>query len=109
MAKTERLLKNPYPAEYMDTIIERVCSDAGIDICQISSYCRTRELADSRKIVAYLCDKYVAVPLKSVAKKFNQGNHTTITNQKNSCLDLMKVDPAFRIRVEKIEAEFRLN
>jgi chromosomal replication initiation ATPase DnaA len=109
MAKTERLLKNPYPAEYVDNIIERVCSDTGIEVSKISAYCRTRDLADSRKIVAYLCDKYVAIPLRLVAKRFNQGNHTTVTNQKNSCIDLMKVDASFRQRVERIEAEFLLN
>ena len=109
MAKTARLLNNPYPAEYADNIIDRVCSDAGIDVNDISSPVRTRELADSRKIIAYLCDKYVAIPLRLVAKKLNQGNHTTVTTQKKKCIDLMKFDKSFKNRVEKIEAEFMLN
>lgn len=109
MARTERLLNNPYPAEFADKIIEYVCKDAGIELNDISKRCRTQELADSRKIISYLCDKYVCIPLWMVAKKFNQRNHTTVSIQKNKCIDLMQFDKAFRSRVEKIEADIFLN
>jgi len=97
---------NSYAPDCIDRIIEIVCKNTGVDQSDLIGKCRKRELADSRKIVIYLADKYLSVRMYKVAEKIGMKG---FNNPKNACICLMQCDKSFRNRVEIIEAEFMLN
>lgn len=66
---------------------------------------REQQIADARFIVFHLARKHTTASLAAIARPFDR-DHGTVLHGLKSAARLIETDPAFRARVQAIEAEF---
>ncbi len=85
------------------SIIDLVCKMLKIDQSILTSAKRTREVAQARQIVMYLCKNYTKAPLTAIGGALGGKNHATVLHACKTISNLIETDKVVRRTVEEIE------
>lgn len=71
------------PVINFEMVTQEVCNYFKIDVDQIYTKTRKREISDARQIVMYLAKKYVKMPLTAIGTRLSRGHATVLHGCKN--------------------------
>jgi|GEM_PF-6759815 len=91
-----------------DKIVEHVLRHFHMDMDQVSSKSRRRELVYVRHVCMYLLCKYTKLSLKKIGRSFGGRDHTTVIHAAHAIQDQMDTDPVVRSEVIRLIREIRL-
>ena len=93
-----------------EAIIKSVISLRNHKLEDIQRKSRKREIAETRQIIYYFCDKYKVGTQEMITKLFNQ-DHSTLVHARKQVIAFEQTNRLFRNQIELIESEIikRLN
>ena len=90
-------------------IMEVVAEHFNITVDQLMSKSRTKDIAQPRQIVMYLCKNMTSLPLESIGRLIGGRDHSTILHGVNKVKDEYERDQEFRQTVETIQKKINPN
>lgn len=84
-------------------IMETVCKYFKLDIKDVISQCRKRELTVCRQICMFYIKKMTKLSLKSIGAMFDGRDHSTVIYAIQTIEDLMDTDKKFTATVNQVE------
>lgn len=79
-----------------------VCAKYNINVQDMDSSRRKKDIAHSRQIAMYLCRELTGASLPKIGYEFGNRDHTTVMHGINKITDEMEKDPDFRKEIEEL-------
>ena len=92
------------PGLSVTTIQKAVADEWGITSEGLKSKTRTKNLTIPRQAAIYLCREVLNLQLVEIGNSFGGRDHSTVIHSLDRANTLLKEDPAFRQRVDKLRA-----
>ena len=89
-----------------DMIAQRVSEFYGIELDQIFSKSRKREISDARQMVMFMAKRHAKMPITAIGTCLSR-KHATVHHACHSIEERIPIDSALREDVEKIDALIR--
>ncbi len=89
-----------------DMIAQRVSEFYGIELDQIFSKSRKREISDARQMVMFMAKRHAKMPITAIGTCLSR-KHATVHHACHSIEERIPIDSALRENVEKIDALIR--
>lgn len=88
----------------VDDIAYTVCNRTGISIQSVRTTARTRDVADTRAIICYLCDKHLPLTHMQIIYRLNIHNRhrTIVISNIHKIINLIATDPTFAEMIRKM-------
>jgi len=96
-------VRNRKPIYTCDTIQRIVAEYFGLDVKDLQSRSRKRDIVQARQISMYLSKKYTDSSLDQIGTQIGNRNHATVIYALKTVRDLMDVDKQFRKSVLELE------
>lgn len=80
-----------------------VCAKYNINVQDMDSSKRKKDIAHSRQIAMYLCRELTDVSLPKIGKEFGNRDHTTVMHGINKITDEIEKDPDFKKEIEELK------
>lgn len=94
------------PVITSDKIITTVCDHLNLNIEQVKSKSRAKELVYARHLIFYFIRKHTTVTLKSAGDLFNR-DHATVIHALHNLQDIMDTELVVRTEVELLESKIK--
>lgn len=91
------------PTINFDMIVEATAEAFSLNPDAIFTKNRTREVADARQVVMYLCGLHTSLSTPAIGRRLNR-KHTTVLHGQRAVADRMPHEPELVTAVKKIEA-----
>lgn len=75
----------------------------GLELKDLKSPCRKRELTEARQIAMHICYKRTGMTLKSIGDFFGGRDHSTVIYAKETVSDLLDTDKLFKSKYLMVE------
>ena len=112
MRLAERIIKRAVKVDNhpltVDDILEKVCRHYNVDLHQVSSRSRKREIVQVRQVSMYLAQKYTKMPAGRIGQLIGNRDHSTVIHSCNTIEQRLKIDAAFSAELSSIENSFKL-
>ena len=112
MRLAERIIKRAVKVDNhpltVDDILEKVCRHYNVDLHQVSSRSRKREIVQVRQVSMYLAQKYTKMPAGRIGQLIGNRDHSTVIHSCNTIEQRLKIDAAFSAELNSIENSFKL-
>lgn len=92
----------------IEQIMDTVCSFYSLEISQIQTKSRKREVVQARQICMYIAKKYLDFSLSQIGTYIGGRDHATVLHACNTVRDQIGVDKSFRSDLQKIEESLNL-
>ncbi|MCQ2052118.1 MAG: chromosomal replication initiator protein DnaA [Bacteroidaceae bacterium] len=92
----------------IEQIMDTVCSFYSLEISQIQTKSRKREVVQARQICMYIAKKYLDFSLSQIGTYIGGRDHATVLHACNTVKDQIMVDKIFRSDLQKIEESLNL-
>ncbi len=89
-----------------EMITQEVCNYFNIDVDQIYTKSRKREISDARQIVMYLAKKHVKMPLTAIGTRLSRGHATVLHGCKN-IEERLTIEKSLQEAISAIEHSFQ--
>lgn len=86
-----------------DMIAQRVCEFYGIELDQLFSKSRKREISDARQMVMFMAKRHAKMPITAIGTCLSR-KHATVHHACRTIEDRIPIDSALREDVEKLDA-----
>ncbi|MCC8176932.1 MAG: chromosomal replication initiator protein DnaA [Bacteroidales bacterium] len=90
------------PVINFEMVTEQVCSHFKVDVDQIFTSSRKREISDARQVVMYLAKKWMKMPLTAIGTRLSRGHATVLHGCKN-IEDRLMVEKPLQEAIAEIE------
>jgi chromosomal replication initiator protein len=107
--------------EVMKNIIKEIQSDVSVDFIQktvseyfkvnveqLKSKVKKREIVIPRQVSMYFCKRYTQLTLALIGENFGGRDHSTVIHALESVEDMMKTDANFKASVEDLSKKLKL-
>ncbi|MFA6779663.1 MAG: chromosomal replication initiator protein DnaA [Paludibacteraceae bacterium] len=91
----------------ISTIQQAVCSHYNLDISEIQTKSRKREVVQARQIAMYLARKYTKNSLSSIGEQIGNRDHATVLHACKTVTDLIDIDKGVRQSLDMIESSLK--
>ena len=112
MRLAERIIKRAVKVDNhpltVDDILEKVCRHYNVDLHQVSSRSRKREIVQVRQVSMYLAQKYTKMLAGRIGQLIGNRDHSTVIHSCNTIEQRLKIDAAFSAELSSIENSFKL-
>ena len=112
MRLAERIIKRAVKVDNhpltVDDILEKVCRHYNVDLHQVSSRSRKREIVQVRQVSMYLAQKYTKMPAGRIGQLIGNRDHSTVIHSCNTIEQRLKIDAAFSAELSSIENSFKM-
>lgn len=89
----------------IDSILDTVCHYYDIDVKDIQTKSRKREIVQARQICMYIAKQHLDLSLSQIGAYIGGRDHATVLHACNTVKDQVAVDKSFRNDLEKIESK----
>ncbi len=89
-----------------DMIAQRVCEFYGIELDQLFSKSRKREISDARQMVMFMAKRHAKMPITAIGTCLSR-KHATVHHACRTIEDRIPIDSTLRDDVEKLDALIR--
>ena len=80
-----------------------VCAKYNINVQDMDSSKRKKDIAHPRQIAMYLCRELTDVSLPKIGKEFGNRDHTTVMHAINKITDEIENNPGFKKEIETLK------
>ncbi|MBR4841158.1 MAG: chromosomal replication initiator protein DnaA [Paludibacteraceae bacterium] len=91
----------------VSSIQEAVCAHYHLNVNDIQTKSRKREVVQARQIAMYLARKYTKNSLSSIGEQIGNRDHATVLHACKTVTDLMGIDKDMRSSLDAIESSLR--
>lgn len=92
----------------IEQIMDTVCTFYSLEISQIQTKSRKREVVQARQICMHIAKKYLDLSLSQIGTYIGGRDHATVLHACNTVKDQIGVDKFFRSDLQKIEESLHL-
>lgn len=86
------------------SIQEAVCAHYHLDVNEIQTKSRKREVVQARQVAMYLARKYTKNSLSSIGEQIGRRDHATVLHACKTVMDLIDIDKDMRCSLDAIES-----
>jgi chromosomal replication initiator protein len=91
----------------MRFIQQRVAQEWAVSVDGLQSKTRTKMLTVPRQVAMFLARELLGLQLVEIGQGFGGRDHSTVIHSLERVSEMMKADPVFRARVEKVRETLR--